>query len=220
MATEAEGLRGTTEVVEPSRAQRSIARRAAETRATVPDIELAADVEIEPIAGYALTGHLVSACAAALRQVPRANASYRDGHFELHSRINVGVVLPAADDYAIPTVFDADRKAPAELAAELQSLAARASSGALTSPELAGATFTVAHIEAPGVGRVAPMVNPPQAAAVGAGAVRETPIVRDGAILPGHVLTLTLACDHRILYGGEAARFLATIKDLLEVGNP
>jgi pyruvate dehydrogenase E2 component (dihydrolipoamide acetyltransferase) len=219
MASEAEGVKGATEVTELSRVQRAIARRAAEARATVPDIELSADVTLEASGGLQLTAALVRACALALRAVPRANGSYRDERFELHSRINVGVVLAADDEYAIPTVFDAERKSTAALTAELESLAERARTGALTPPELAGATFTLTHVETPGVGRAAAIIIPPQAAAVAAGAMRATPIVRDGAILPGHMLTLTLACDHRILYGEQAARFLSTIKHQLEVGK-
>jgi pyruvate dehydrogenase E2 component (dihydrolipoamide acetyltransferase) len=128
-------------------------------------------------------------------------------------------VLPAEDEYAIPTVFDAEAKSTAALTAELELLAERARTGALTPPELAGATFTLTHVEARGVDRAAALIIPPQAAAVAAGAMRAIPIVRDGAILPGHMLTLTLASDHRILYGEQAARFLSTIKDQLEVGE-
>jgi len=219
MAAGANGVKGRTEIVELSRAQQTIARRASETRATVPEIELTAEAEIEPEAEDALIGRLIRACALALRDVPRANAAYRDGHFELYSRVNIAVVVPVDGEQAIVVLFDADQKSPVELSDELAGLAERARSGALTSPEQSGATFTLTHVNTPGVGRVSAMINPPQAAALAAGAVRASAIVRDGAILPGHVLTLTLACDHRVLYGEQAARFLSTIKDLLEVGN-
>lgn len=213
----AEGVKGSREIVELSAAQRAIARRAAETRATVPDVELSTDVALEPADGYQLTAILIRACALALRAVPRANGSYRDGRWELHSRVNVGVVMASADEYVTATVFDAERKSNAALAEELEVLAARATAGELTAPEQSGATFTLLHIDAAGVDRVSTLVGPSHAAAVAAGALRAAPIVRNGAILPGHMLTLTLACDHRILYGSEAARFLATIKDQLEV---
>src|ERR1019366_2305460 len=89
-----EALKGETTVLEPTRAERAIARRNAETRATVPDLELGTEVEIDPAlaaAGASLTAVLVRACALALRDHPRANAAYRDGHYELYSRVNVAV---------------------------------------------------------------------------------------------------------------------------------
>jgi pyruvate dehydrogenase E2 component (dihydrolipoamide acetyltransferase) len=218
MAAEGEGVKGRTEVQEPSRTQQAIARRTAEARATVPDIELSTDVELERALtrDEPLLALLVRACALALREVPLANGSYRDGRFELHSRVNVGVLIEMEGELVVPTLFDADRKSPAELAAELEALRERAQAGELTSPELSGATFTLEQLS---VDRATPIIRPPQAAAIAAGRVRETPIARDGAILPGRMLSLTLACDHRILYGALAARFLTTIEDLLEVGS-
>jgi pyruvate dehydrogenase E2 component (dihydrolipoamide acetyltransferase) len=210
------GVKGTTRIEDPSPAQRTIARRSAESRATVPDLELSADVdmaaavELRAETGYAGTALLVRACALALRETPRANGAYRDGRFELYSRVNIGVTLGTADAYAVPAVLDADQKSLAELSAELDDLAVRASAGELTPPELSGATFTLTDLGAYEIARA------PQAAGLAAGAVRELPVVRDGALTTGPVLSLTLVADHRILYGSPAAAFLARIKSLLE----
>jgi pyruvate dehydrogenase E2 component (dihydrolipoamide acetyltransferase) len=130
--------------------------------------------------------------------------------------VNVGFAIVAEDVFLAPTVFDADKKLAPEIASELAALTARASTGELTPPELSGATFTVFYPGAYGVMQSSPVINPPQAAALSAGAIRETPIVRDGVILPGQVMVATLACDNRILYGVQAASFLKWIKDLLE----
>jgi pyruvate dehydrogenase E2 component (dihydrolipoamide acetyltransferase) len=206
--------KGETQVTELTRAQRAIARRVAESRATVPHLEMAAEVGLgETQPG---TAALIGACARALRQVPRANAAYRDGAFELYSRINVGVVTMTADAYALATVLDADRKSLPELEAEIAGLGERAAAGALTPPELSGSTFSLTDLSATEVASTAPVVIPSHAAALAAGGVRAAPVVRDEAIVPGHVMTITLACDNRILYSQEAARFLTAIKTELE----
>jgi pyruvate dehydrogenase E2 component (dihydrolipoamide acetyltransferase) len=218
--------KGIATVQELSRGERSSVRRVAEARATVPDVELGAIVDVSAWparlgadAGrlFALpTAALVRASALALKTVPRANGAYRDGRFELYSRVNVGVAMPAADGYATPTVFDADGKTVAEIEAELSDLSARALAGELSAPELAGATFTLANLGMDGVSRGTIIPVPPQAAALAAGAARATMIVRDGAAMAGYELELTLASDHRILHGSHAASFLNAIVTLLE----
>jgi len=186
----------------------------------VPDLELTAVVELDESLALAvppqLTASLVHACAGALRAVPRANGSYRDGRFELYSRINIGVILASDGAYAIPTLFDCERKSVAELAGELTALEQRARDGELLAPEQSGATFTVWNPGAAGVASATPVVVPPQAAAVAAGAVRAVPVVRERAVVPSHCMAITLACDHRILYGSDAAQFLTDITTRLE----
>jgi pyruvate dehydrogenase E2 component (dihydrolipoamide acetyltransferase) len=219
------GVKGETRSLEPSRAERTLGRRAAESRATIPDLELGAEVEMTAAVelvrrrGCSPTAILVRACALALRDVPTANGSYRDGRYELHSRINIGVVVAGGEIQLTPTLFDADGKELEELDAELQTLTNRARDGELTSPELSGATFTVADLGPLGVDRPGIVIPGGHAAAVAAGTIRDAPVIRDGAIVPGHVMALTLVCDHRILYGTNAARFLTRIKELLQEGN-
>ncbi len=213
--------RGESEVLEPTPAERTLGRRVAESRATVPDLELG--VEVEMSASVALAGAqgtdttavVLRACALALREHPRANAAYRDGRFELYPSINVGVLLPAAT----PTVFDAADKPLAGLDAELQALSERAERGELTPPELSGATFTFVDLGRLGIDRPGIVITPPHAAALAAGTVREAAVARQGAIVPGLMMQLTLAADQRILQGVQAARFLGRIKQLLEVGT-
>jgi pyruvate dehydrogenase E2 component (dihydrolipoamide acetyltransferase) len=214
--------RGTSTPTEPARWQGAVARRSAESRATVPDIDFSVTVDVEAVLamerelGSGLSALWVRACAVSLREHPAANGAYRDGRFESYERVNVGVVIAAVEAYAIPTVFDADTKTAAEIGAELADLDARTRAGELLAPELSGATFTMSDVGGLGIERSTPLVVPPQAAAVSTGSVRAQPIVRNGAIVPGHVMTVTLACDHRILYGAAAAAFLVTIKTRLE----
>lgn len=210
----APGVRGTVEIAQPTKAEQAIARRAAETRATVPDLELAVEVDMDAclrLADASTTAALIKASAQALREFPRANAAYRDGHFELYSRVNAGLIIAQGSELLTATVFDADVKSLGELSAEVDELERRARE--LTSPERTGATFTLAAL---GVTRATPLIWGPQAAALGAGEVKQAALVRDGSIVAAQVMTLALACDHRILYGAYAAKFLARIRQLLE----
>jgi pyruvate dehydrogenase E2 component (dihydrolipoamide acetyltransferase) len=224
LPAESSSLKGDSHSEEPTRIQRTIVRRAAESRATVPDLELSADVEMAACLaltrehGHSLTAVLTRACALALRAVPRVNGAYRDGRFERYERVNVGVLCETEDAYVTPTVLDADAKSLAELTTELARLASRARDGSLSAPELAGATFTLADLSPHRIPRWAALVNPTQAAMLVAGAVRSVPVVRDGTIVPGEMATLTLGCDHRILYPSEAARWLNHVRETLEGG--
>jgi pyruvate dehydrogenase E2 component (dihydrolipoamide acetyltransferase) len=229
--------KGETTEVELSRTQHTIARRMAESKATIPHFELQVDVDMEDCvalraelkalapAGEAIPTYndmVLKACALALRAYPRANSSYRDGRLQLHARVNVGVAVATEGEgvqggaLIVPTVFDADRKALGEIAREARALATRVREGSITPPELSGGTFTVSNLGMYGVSSFTAIINPPQAAILSVGAVRQTPVARDGGISLRHTMALTLACDHRILYGADAARFLAQIRELLE----
>ncbi|MBN9623669.1 MAG: 2-oxo acid dehydrogenase subunit E2, partial [Actinobacteria bacterium] len=159
---------------------------------------------------------VVKACAIALREHPLANGAYRDGRLELHSRVNVGVAVAAQDALVVPTVFDADRKGLREIAADARALAAKVRDGSITPPELSGGTFTVSNLGMYGVTSFSAVINAPQAAILAVGAIVEKPVVKGGQIAVARILGVTLACDHRILYGAPAAEFLARIRALLE----
>jgi catechol 2,3-dioxygenase-like lactoylglutathione lyase family enzyme len=117
----------------------------------------------------------------------------------------------------VPTILDADIKSLGQIAREARRLAERVRSGQITPPELSGATFTVSNLGMYGMTAITPVINPPQAAILGVGATRAT-LARDprGEIVQRTLMTLTLSCDHRVLYGADAARFLAEIRDLLQ----
>jgi pyruvate dehydrogenase E2 component (dihydrolipoyllysine-residue acetyltransferase) len=220
--------RGDVELVELSRTQQLIARRMAESKATVPDFTLTVDIDME--AAVAMRAQLkqvaeavpsfndmvVKACALALREYPRANGSYKDGRFELHSRINVGVAVAAQDALVVPTIFDADRKSLGEIARTARELAGKVREQTISPPELSGGTFTVSNLGMYGITSFTAVINPPQAAILAVGAIEQRPAVVDGALAARHRMAATLACDHRILYGADAAEFLARIRDLLQ----
>ena len=156
---------------------------------------------------------VVKACAIALRENPRANGAYRDGRLELYSRVNVGVAVAAQDALVVPTVFDADLKGLAQIATETRALAQRVRDGTITPPELSGGTFTVSNLGMFGISSFAAVINPPQAGILAVGAIAERPVVKDGEITIGNLMAMTLACDHRILYGAEGAVFLDRIRE-------
>jgi pyruvate dehydrogenase E2 component (dihydrolipoamide acetyltransferase) len=220
----------------------------AESKATIPHFALQSDVDME--ACVALRSELkrlapqphesasapeeeseatptyndmvVKACALALRELPRANSSYRDGRLQLHSRVNVGVAVAADGDeptggaLIVPTVFDADQKSLGEIARETRALASRVREHSITPPELGGGTFTVSNLGMFGVSAFTAIINPPQAAILSVGSLAPRAVVHDGEIVARNTMTVTLACDHRILYGADAARFLARVRELLE----
>jgi pyruvate dehydrogenase E2 component (dihydrolipoamide acetyltransferase) len=226
-----ETAKGQTTVQELTRLQQVVARRMAESKATAPHFYL--QTEIDMSAAVEARGRIkamtpegevvpsfndmvVKACALALRAFPLANGAYKDGRFELYSRVNVGVAVAAQDALVVPTVFDADKKGLREIASDARALAGKVRDGSITPPELSGGTFTVSNLGMYGVTNFSAVINVPQAAILAVGAITEKPVVRDGATTTAQMLGVTLACDHRILYGAPAAEFLARIRSLLE----
>jgi pyruvate dehydrogenase E2 component (dihydrolipoamide acetyltransferase) len=224
--------RGETTHHDLSRLQQTVARRMAESKATAPDFVLNVDVDMDAAVELrkqlkaaagdqpapSFNDFVIKAGALALRDFPRANGAYRDGKFELYSRINVGVAVAALDALVVPTVFDADRKSLGQIARDARALAERVRAGKITPPELSSGTFTVSNLGMFGIDHFVAVLNPPQAAILAVGAMKPTAVVEDGEVAVKTIAKLTLTCDHRILYGADAAQFLARIRELLE--NP
>jgi pyruvate dehydrogenase E2 component (dihydrolipoamide acetyltransferase) len=221
--------KGETTTVELTRTQQTIARRMAESKATIPDFALQVEVDMEDCVRLrsdlkrlsqseapTYNDMVVKASALALREHPHANGSYRDGRLQLHSRVNVGVAVAADDALVVPTVFDAEEKSLGEIARETRALAARVRDGTITPPELGGGTFTVSNLGMYGVRSFTAIINPPQSAILSVGTLEPRAVVRDGEVVARNTMILTLACDHRILYGANAAQFLARVRELLE----
>jgi pyruvate dehydrogenase E2 component (dihydrolipoamide acetyltransferase) len=226
-----ESAKGEVERVELDRAGQTIARRMAESKATAPHLYLRTQVDMtravsvrdafgqvaaEDETHPTINDMVVRSVGLALRNHPRANGSYRDGGFELYSRINVGIVVAAGDSFAVPAIVDADRRSLSEIASESSRLVARVRDGQVTSPELAGGTFTVSNLGMFGVRSVDPVINGGQAAILGVGEISEQAVVKDGEFAVAQVMEISLACDHRILFGAGAAAFLAEVKTNLE----
>ena len=212
-----------------TRLQRTVARRMAESRATVPDIELRSEVDMTEAVALreqlravsedlfpSLNDLIVKAAALALREFPRVNGAYRDSQFETYSRINVGIAVAADEALVVPTIFDADLKSLGEIARTTRALAARVRDGSIAPSELAGATFSISNLGMYGVDSFSAVINPPQAAILTVGSLRRRPVVDEsGEIVARQTIVLSLACDHRIVYGVDGARFLSRVRELL-----
>jgi pyruvate dehydrogenase E2 component (dihydrolipoamide acetyltransferase) len=221
--------RGEVTVVEPTTTQATIARRMAHSAATVPVFTVSADADVSQIVAHraaarekggeapSLNDFVVKAAAVALRDLPRFNASWLDGRIERYSRVNVGVAVATDDALLVPVVADADRRTLPEIAAETRRLAEAARARTLRPEELQDATFTVSNLGMFGVRSFTAIVDPPQAAILAVGGVRREPAETvAGGVAFTDVLTLTLSCDHRVVYGADGARFLSRLRELLE----
>ena len=229
-APKGHSAKGAVRVEELTRVQTVVARRMTESKATAPEFVLGVDVDME--AAIALRNQLgelagdgkppsyndfvVRASALALRAFPHANGAYAGGRFELYEHVNVGIAVAAAGALVVPTIFDADKKSLREIGRDSRRLAGRVRDASVTPPELAGGTFTVSNLGMFGISEFISILNPPQAAILSAGEMKRTAVEWDGEIALRHVMKLRLTCDHRILYGADAAGFLQRIKQLLE----
>jgi pyruvate dehydrogenase E2 component (dihydrolipoamide acetyltransferase) len=217
---------------ELTRFQRTVGRRMAESRATVPDFELRCVVDMsevvslrerlrevtDPLPSY--NDFVVKATALALRQFPRVNGTYRDGKVETYSQINVGIAVAADEALVVPTIFEADRLSLGEIGRRSRELAAHVRDGSVTPAELGGGTFTVSNLGMYGVDSFSAVINPPQAAILAVGSLKTRALVNEqGNVIARPTIVLTLACDHRVLYGADGARFLVRVRELLEQPN-
>jgi pyruvate dehydrogenase E2 component (dihydrolipoamide acetyltransferase) len=204
--------KGQVRVLELTPTQATIARRMVEAATTIPVFNVSADIDMSLVVALrkdvegapSLNDFVVKAAALALQDFPRFNASYADGKVECYSRINVGIAVATDDALLVPVVLDADGKSLAEIAAETRRLADAARRRALQPQDLRDATFTVSNLGMYGVRSFTAIIDPPQVAILAAGSVR------------GARMTVTLSCDHRVVYGADGARFLSRLGELLE----
>jgi pyruvate dehydrogenase E2 component (dihydrolipoamide acetyltransferase) len=229
--SDAAGVKGEPEIVELTRLQRTVSRRMAESKATAPDFALEAEVDMTlcielrarlkesagsgPVPSY--NDMIVKAVGLAAREHPKVNGAYRDGAFELYPEVNVGVAVAAQDALVVPVLRGADQKSLGEIARRARGLIEKVRDGSITPPELSGGTITVSNLGMYGIDRFTAIINPPQAAIVSVGALKKKPAVDDrGRVVARDLMTMTMACDHRILYGADGAEFLARVRELLE----
>jgi pyruvate dehydrogenase E2 component (dihydrolipoamide acetyltransferase) len=224
-----DGAKGETSIQELTRLQRTVSRRMAESKATAPDFQLNMEIDmsgcvelrarLKEVADPApsFNDMVVKAVATALREFPRVNGAYRDGQWELYSRVNVGVAVAAQDTLIVPTIFDADQKSLGVIGRDARDLIGKVRDGSITPPELSGGTFTVSNLGMYGIESFSAVINPPQAAILAVGALKKKPVVDDsGRIVARDMMSVSLICDHRILYGADGAEFLARVRQLLE----
>lgn len=169
--------------------------------------------------GATYTDFIVQACAHALRQHPRMNATLEDGTLRLNRGIHVGVAVALDEGLIVPVVRDTDRKSLEEIAGEAKTLAEKARAGQLTLEDVSGGTFTVSNLGMYGVDAFTPILNTPQTGILGVGRIVEKPAMYRGEIAKRSTMVLSLTFDHRVIDGAPAGAFLQTVADLLAHGN-
>jgi len=221
--------KGEVTVLEPTPTQATIARRMLESATTIPVFTASADVDVSEIVASrreardrgedapSVNDFVVKAAASALREFPRFNASYLEGRVELYSRVNVGIAVATEDALLVPVVRDADRKSLVELAEETRRLAEAARARSLRPEDFHDGTFTVSNLGMFGVGSFTAIIDPPQVAILAVGGARRAPVEEPSdRVVFRDLMTVTLSCDHRVVYGADGARFLSRLRELLE----
>lgn len=161
---------------------------------------------------------VVKAVAAALRRHPKVNADWIGDAIRYNNHIHVGVAVAVEDGLVVPVVKFTDTKGFAQIGAEIKDLAARAKNKKLQPQEMEGGTFAVSNLGMYGIEDFTSIINPPNGCILSVGQIKSTPVVKNGAIVPGHVMKLSLSCDHRVVDGAVGSAFLKTLKEILE--NP
>ncbi len=224
-----EQLAGRTEKL--SQMRKTIARRLTESKQTVPHFYLTIDVDAEPLintraelnerlaqAGekVSLNDLIIKACAVALRLFPRANASFLGDSIVYHDRIDISVAVAIPDGLVTPVVRHADRLGVLAISQIVRDLATRAKDKKLKPEEMQNGTFSISNLGMYGIDEFAAVINPPEGAILAVGAVREEPVLKQGAVVAGKRMALTMSCDHRVVDGAVGAEWLKVLRGLLE----
>jgi pyruvate dehydrogenase E2 component (dihydrolipoamide acetyltransferase) len=211
--------------------RKTIAKRLAESIGPVPTFYLTAEFDLSRVAemrtAMAEAGDeykvsfndiILKATATALAQHPDVNAHWLGDRIRRFNRVHLGMAVAIPDGLITPVIFDADRKGLGEIARESRELAARARDRKLTPEEYMGSTFSVSNLGMFGIDQFTAIINPPEAGILAIGAVADVPVVKDGALSIAKHLRVTMSCDHRVIDGATGAKFLVTLRRLLE--NP
>ena len=217
------------EDVPVSQMRKVIAKRLAESKFTAPHfyITMAIDMdkaiesrtrlnEISPVK-ISFNDIVLKAVAVALKQHPAINSSWLgNGNIRVNHHVNVGVAVAIEDGLVVPVVRFADTKSLSQIAAEVKDLAQRAKARKLQPSDWEGSTFTISNMGMFGVEEFTAIINTPDACILAVSAIQQVPVVKNGAIVPGNIMKLTLSCDHRVVDGAVGSAFLQTLKGLLE----
>jgi len=216
------------EEVPVSQMRKAIARRLSESKFTAPhfyvtmsiDMDSAVQArtrlnEVSPVK-ISFNDLVLKAVAVALKQHPAVNSSWRGETIRVNHHVHIGVAVAIEDGLIVPVVRFADTKSLSQIAGEVKDLAGRAKSKKLQPAEYEGSTFTISNMGMFGVEEFTAIINAPNACILAVSAIQQVPVVKNGAIVPGNVMKLTLSCDHRVVDGASGSAFLQTVKGLLE----
>jgi pyruvate dehydrogenase E2 component (dihydrolipoamide acetyltransferase) len=213
--------------IELSAVRRTIAKRLVQSKGPVPHFYLTVDVAMDRVwdaykalrdqkSSISINDIIVKATALALRQHPELNASFAGDHLKVYSRVHIGMAVALDDGLITPVLRDADLKPLEEISEEAQVLVERARARKLQPNEYTGATFSISNLGMMGIDEFSAIINPPEAAILAVGAVRQVPVVVDDVLAIGWRMKMTLSVDHRVADGAAGARFLQTLRKFLE----
>ncbi len=216
------------EEVPVSQMRKIIAKRLAESKFTAPhfyvtmtiDMDKAVEsrAKLNEIAAVKISFNdlVLKAAAMALKQHPAVNSSWLGDKIRINHHVNIGVAVAVEDGLLVPVVRYADTKSLSQIATEVKDFAQKAKNKKLQPSDWEGSTFTISNLGMFGVDEFTAIINPPDACILAVGAIQNIPVVRNGAVLAGNIMKLTLSCDHRVVDGAKGAAFLQTLKGLLE----
>ena len=213
-----------------SQMRKVIARRLLESTNGAPHFYLTIEVDMEnamqsrnainaiPDTKVSFNDLVIKACAAALRKHPKVNSSWMGDKIRYYSHVHIGVAVAVEDGLLVPVVRFADQKSLSQISAEVKDLGKRAKDKKLQPADWEGNTFTVSNLGMFGIDEFTSIINTPESCILSVGAIRQVPVVKNNQVVPGNVMKVTLACDHRTVDGATGAAFLQTLRTYLE--NP
>lgn len=213
-----------------SQMRKTIARRLAESKFTAPHYYLMLEIHMDnaiasrnvineiPDTKVSFNDMVVKASAMALKKHPQVNSQWFDDKIRVNHHVNVGVAVAVEDGLVVPVITFTDQKSLTQIGAQVKDMAIRAKSKKLTPAEMDGSTFTVSNLGMFGISEFTSIINQPNSAILSVGAIIQKPVVKNGEIVVGNTMKVTLACDHRTVDGATGAAFLQTLKQFIE--NP
>ncbi len=213
-----------------SQMRKTIARRLAASKFTAPHYYLMLEIDMDnainsrkainelPETKVSFNDLVVKASAMALRKHPKVNSQWFDDKTRINHHIHIGVAVAVEDGLVVPVIPFTDQKSMTQIGAEVKDLAIRAKSKKLTPVEMEGSTFTVSNLGMFGINEFTSIINQPNSAILSVGAIVQKPVVKNGEIVVGNTMKVTLACDHRTVDGATGSAFLQTLKQFIE--NP
>jgi len=216
------------EEVQVSQMRKTIARRLAESKFTAPHFYLTMSIDMDnAVAGRAKLNEIakvkisfndlvLKAVALALKQHPKINSSWLGDKIRINHHVNIGVAVAVDEGLLVPVIRFADTKSLSQIAAEVKDYAQKAKDKKLQPSDWEGSTFTISNLGMFGIDEFTAIINPPDACIMAIGGISQMAVVKNGVIVPGNVMKVTLSCDHRVVDGASGAAFLQTVKSLLE----
>ena len=213
--------------VEVSQMRKVIARRLAESKFSAPHFYLTMDIDMDNAISarkaindqgmkVSFNDMVVKACAMALKKHPVINSSWLGDRIRYNDHVHIGVAVAVEDGLLVPVVRHANTKSFGQIGAEVKTFAEKAKAKKLQPQDWEGNTFTISNLGMFGIEEFTAIINPPDACILAVGGIKQVPVVKNGVVVPGNVMKVTLSCDHRVVDGASGAAFLNTIKSFLE----